>query len=101
MGAGSVRFASEISQRRDPDISRWPGVYVHPGEFKPATANVEEEGEAWIRYRDRYRRAGLQYKRTRAHCRLPKAERRKRQREILVISDGHCRFCCRSWDEHC
>ncbi|KAF1930332.1 uncharacterized protein M421DRAFT_3408 [Didymella exigua CBS 183.55] len=78
----SVRFASEVSERRDIDISRWPGVYVHPGEFKPPTANVEDEGEAWIRFRDRYRR--LQ-----AHRHLPKAERRKRQREILVVSDGH------------
>lgn len=91
---GSVRFASETPIRRDPDISRWPGVYVHPGEFKLATANVEDEGEAWIRYRNRYRR--LQ-----AHRRLPKAERRKRQREILVVSDGHCRFCRCSWNEHC
>jgi len=101
MGAGSVRFASEYSQRRDSDISRWPGVYVHPGEFKPATSNVEEEGEAWIRYRDRYRRARLRYVRVRVHCRLPKAERRKKQREILVISDGYRRFCRRSWNGHC
>ncbi|KAF3033579.1 hypothetical protein E8E12_004943 [Didymella heteroderae] len=65
---GSVLFASEVYERQDPDIRRWPGVYVHPGEFKPAAANVEGEGETWIRYRDRYRRL-------RAHCRLPKAER--------------------------
>lgn len=82
MGAGSVRFASKISERRERDISRWPGVYVHPGEFKPATANVEEGSEAWIRYRDRFRRARLRYKRVRERYRLPKVERRNRQREI-------------------
>lgn len=87
---GSVRFASEASVQQDPDINRWPGVYVHPGEFKPATANVEEDGEVWVRYRDRYRR--LQ-----AHRHLPKAERRKRQREIVVVSNGHCRFCKRTY----
>lgn len=101
MGIGSVRFASEYSQRQDPDISRRPGVYIHPGEFKPATANVEEEGEAWIRYRDRYRRARVRHGRVQVHCRLPKAERRKRQRVILVMSNGRCRFCRSSWDEHC
>lgn len=74
----SVRFASQVFERRDPDISRWPGVYIHPGEFKPVTANAEDEGEAWIRYRDRYRRL-------RAHRQLSKAERRKRQREIVVV----------------
>lgn len=78
---GSVRFASEVSFRRDPDISRWPGVYVHPGEFKPAASNVQDDGEAWIRYRDRYRRF-------RAHRRLPKAERRQRQLEFLEVSNG-------------
>jgi hypothetical protein len=82
---GSMRFASEASFQQDPDISRWPGVYVHPGKFKPAAAKVQDDGEAWIRYRNRYRR--LQ-----AHRRLPKHDRRQRQREKLFVSAGHCRF---------
>lgn len=82
---GSIRFASEASVRRDSDISRWPGVYIQPGEFKPATANVQEDAETWIRYRNRYRR--LQ-----AHRRLPKAERKRRHQEILATLDGRCRF---------
>lgn len=91
---GRVRFASETTVPRNPDISRWPGVYIHPGDFRPATANVKDEGEAWIRYRNRYRR--LQ-----AHRHLPKAERRRRQREIVFVTDGHCRFCRCSWNERC
>lgn len=86
---GSVRFAGEVSVQRKPDISRWPGVYVHPGEFKPAGSDNQEDGEAWMRYRDRLRRLQTFH-------RLPKVERRKRQREILVVSNGHCRFCRRS-----
>lgn len=80
-----VRFASEVFVQRDADISLWPGVYVYPGEFKPAIANVAEDGEVWIRYRNRY-------KRLQAHRRLPKAERRKKRREILKLPDVHHRF---------
>ena len=86
---GGVRFASDTVVPQDSDISCWPGVYVHPGKFKSPTASVDENGEVWVRYRNRYRR--LQ-----ALHRLPKAERRKREREFLVISNGHCRFCRRS-----
>lgn len=80
-----VRFSSEAFVYRDIDISRWQGVYVHPGDFKPAVANVAEDGEAWIRYRNRYRRL-------KAHRRLPRVERRKRPKRLLKYPDGHRRF---------
>ena len=81
----SVRFASEVSDRQDTDISCLPGVYVHPGEFRPATSNVAGDGDAWPRYRNRY-------KRLQAYRCLPKAERRKRRLEVFGFSDGHRRF---------
>lgn len=80
-----VRFASEIIIQQDPDISHWPGVYVNPGDFRPAAANVGEDREAWIRYRSRY-------KRFQTHRHLPRAERRRRRWEILGFPDGHRRF---------
>jgi hypothetical protein len=53
----SVRFSDKasVSDRIERDFSRWPGVYVHPGQFRHA-ADRPEDQDAWKRCRDRYRR---------------------------------------------
>lgn len=51
----SVRFSHDTSHHSEADFSLWPGVYVHPGQFKHASDKASEE-EAWQRCRTRLKR---------------------------------------------
>jgi uncharacterized protein (DUF885 family) len=52
---GSIRFAESTHLPPESDFSQWPGVYVHPGTFKPASDRPRTP-EACERYRDRLKR---------------------------------------------
>jgi hypothetical protein len=55
-----VRFAEPA--HTPPDYSRWPDVYVHPGEFKSVLDRPRlDDLEAWERYRDRFRKLPGRY----------------------------------------
>lgn len=61
---GKIRFSSNTRFPPQSDLSRLPGVYVVPGEFKAATDRPEEL-EAWERLRDRTRRLRTRLRKTR------------------------------------
>ena len=74
---GSVRFSNNVWTRLDPDVSRWPGVYVHPGKFLSA-ADRPKEPDAWMRYRDRFQRLKTHVREKRAQkARTPLAGKRR------------------------
>jgi hypothetical protein len=56
-----VRFAEPAGT--PPHYSRWPDVYVHPGEFKSVLDRPRPDDlEAWERYRDRFRELPGRYR---------------------------------------
>jgi hypothetical protein len=57
---GSIRFSERAHLPLEKDFARWPGVYVHPGEFKSVLDRPRPDDlETCERYLDRFRRLSI------------------------------------------
>jgi len=70
-----VRFSQDSNIGSEANFSRWPGVYVHPGNFVHAADRPKDE-EAWQRCRNSFRRLKARVRKKRAERTDPHGKRR-------------------------